>query len=119
MVATDGEMVEAEVAGNQRQIPVIQTDDGNVTQLQQNSNKVLRNLSNQIDSQLVSINEMTIIGEVKFASLTLEQFQDIAGTNWILANGQSSVGTKYALLTGSNTVPTVTLAGTTTFIRVN
>jgi hypothetical protein len=35
---------------NQRQIPVIQHPDGNVTQLQQNTNKVLRNLSNQIDT---------------------------------------------------------------------
>lgn len=105
--------------GNQRQIPVIQSQDMNVTLLQQNSNKVLRNLSNQIDSVQTSINQMTIIGEVKFASLTLEQFQSVAGSNWILANGQSSVGTKYALLTGNNTVPTVTLAGTTTFIRVN
>lgn len=105
--------------GNQRQIPVIQSQDMNVTLLQQNSNKVLRNLSNQIDSIQTSINQMTIIGEVKFASLTLEQFQSIAGTNWILANGQSSVGTKYALLTGNNTVPAVILAGTTTFIRVN
>lgn len=62
---------------------------------------------------------MTIIGEVKLASLTLAQFQSIAGTNWILANGQSSVGTQYALLTKNNVVPTVTLAGVTTFIRVN
>lgn len=107
------------MSANQRQLPVIQSQDNIVTQLQQNSNKVLRNLSNNIDSIQISINEMTIIGEVKFASLTLEQFQDIAGTNWVLANGQSSVGTEYALLTGNNTVPTVTLAGTTTFIRVN
>lgn len=107
------------MSGNQRQIPVIQTPDGNITQLQQNSNKVLRNLSNQVDSLQTSINQMTIIGEVKFASLTLAQFQSVAGTNWILANGQSSIGTSYALLTGNNTVPTVTLTGTTTFIRVN
>ncbi len=107
------------MAGNQRQIPVIQTPDNSVTQIQQNSNKVLRNLSNQVDDLNNSVNQTKIIGEVKFASLTLEQFQEIAGTNWILANGQSSVGTKYALLTGNNTVPTVTVTGTTTFIRVN
>lgn len=107
------------MSGNQRQVPVIQTPDSNVTLLQQNSNKVLRNLSNQIDSLQELVNETEIIGEVKFASLTLEQFQTIAGTNWILANGQSSVGTKYALLTGNNTVPTVTVTGTTTFIKVN
>ena len=114
-----GVKAEGKVAGNQRQIPVIQTPDMNVTQLQQNSNKVLRNLSNQVDSLQSLMNQTQIIGEIKTASLTLSQFQNIAGTNWILANGQSSVGTKYALLTGNNTVPTITVVGATTFIKVN
>lgn len=104
---------------NQVQIPVIQTPDGNVTQLQQNSNKVLRNLNNQINVLQGQMDQTEIIGEIKVASLTLSQFQSVAGTGWILANGQSSVGTKYAQLTGNNTVPTITVSGTTAFIRVN
>lgn len=107
------------MSANQRQIPVIQTQDMNVTQLQQNSNKVLRNLSNNVDLLQVDINQMTIIGEIKIANLTVQQFQGIAGTNWLLTNGQSSVGTKYALLTGNNVVPTATFGGINTYIRVD
>ena len=107
------------MAANQRQIPVIQTPDQNMTLLQQNSNKVLRNLSNQIDSLQTSLNQMEIVGEVKFASLTLAQFQDIAGKDWINANGQSAVDTAYAKLTGNTTVPNITLTGATAFIKVN
>lgn len=104
---------------NQVQVPVIQTSDSNITQLQQNSNKVFRNLNNQISENTDAINQMTIIGEIKFANITLTQFQTIAGTNWILANGQSSVGTLYAQLTGNKTVPNITVTGTTAFIKVN
>lgn len=107
------------MGANQVQVPVIQTPDSNVTQLQQNSNKVLRNLNNQINVLQVDVDQMEIVGEIKFATLTLLQFQNVAGTDWILANGQSSVGTKYALLTGNKTVPTITVAGTTAFIKVN
>lgn len=104
---------------NQVQVPVIQTPDSNITQLQQNSNKVLRNLNNQINVLQSEVDQTEIVGEIKFASLTLAQFQLIAGTNWILSNGQSAVGTKYALLTGNKTVPTITITGATAFIRVN
>jgi hypothetical protein len=104
---------------NQVQIPVIQNQDGALTQLQQNTNKVLRNLNNQIVAAQISITQMTILGEIKLASLTLLQFQAIAGTDWILANGQSSVGTAYETLTGNKTVPTITIAGSTAFIKVN
>jgi len=118
-MVTDGALEEDKVGGNQVQVPVIQTPDQNVTLLQQNSNKVLRNLNNQINDLQVLVNETEIIGEIKIASLTLAQFQSVAGTGWILANGQSSVGTQYAKLTGNNTVPTITVAGATTFIKVN
>jgi len=104
---------------NQRQIPVIQHPDSTVVQLQQNTNKVFRNVSNQVTEAQTSINEMTIIGEIKLASLTLSQFQSVAGTNWIAANGQSSVGSKYASLTGNNTVPTISVSGANAYIRVN
>lgn len=45
-----GARAEAKVAGNQVQVPVIQTSDPDKTQIQQNTNKVLRNLHNQIDT---------------------------------------------------------------------
>ena len=106
------------MAGNQTQVPVIQSDQ-NTTQLQQNTNKGLRNLNNQLVSLQDEMNQTVIIGEVKFASLSLSQFQAVAGNNWILANGQSAVDTEYARLTGNTTVPTVTLAGVNTFIRVD
>lgn len=104
---------------NQTQIPVIQTPDSNLTQLQQNSNKVLRNLNNQITEITVEINQMTIVGEVKIANLTVQQFQNTAGTNWFLCNGQSCVGTLYAQMTGNKVVPTISLGSLNNFIRVN
>lgn len=119
MAALAGAKAVVKVGGNQRQVPVIQTDNGDMTQFQQNTNKVMRNLSNQIDSLQTSINEMTILGEIKLASLTLTQFQLIAGTQWIAANGQSSVGTAYANLTKNQTVPTIIVAGANAFIKVN
>lgn len=107
------------MGGNQTQVPVIQTNDGNQTQIQQNANKVLRNLNNQTVALQKLVGETLILGEIKLASLTLAQFQDIAGTNWILANGQSAVNTDYARLTHNNTVPTITVTGATAFIKVN
>lgn len=107
------------MSGNQTQIPVIQTPDANQTQVQQNANKVLRNLNNQIISLNTLVNQMEIIGEIKFSPLTLSQFQAVAGVDWIEANGQSSVGTKYASLYGFKTVPTISVTGTNAYIKVN
>jgi hypothetical protein len=104
---------------NQVNIPVIQTNTPGLTQVQQNTNKVFNNIYGQLVSAQDSINEMTIIGEVKLAAINLTQFQLIAGTDWILANGQSSVGTAYETLTGNKTVPTVTVSGVTAYIKVN
>lgn len=104
---------------NQVQIPSIPTSNDSLNQVQQNINKVLRNLNNQIVTLQEAIGQMTIIGEIKLANLTLTQFQMITGTDWIEANGQSSVGTKYATLTGNNTVPTISVTGTNSFIKVN
>lgn len=104
---------------NQVQIPSVQTKDDSLNQVQQNVNKVFRNLNNQIVATATEVNEMIIIGEIKFAPLTLAQFQAQAGNDWILANGQSSVGTQYALMFKTNVVPNVSVSGTTAFIRVN
>lgn len=45
------------------------------------------------------------IGDIKSSMLTLAQFQALNGTNWVLANGASAVGTKYATTTGASIVP--------------
>lgn len=107
------------MGANQTQVPVIQSQDQSITQLQQNANKVLRNINNQIVDLQTAINKMTIIGEIKIANLTVTQFQAIAGTNWLLCNGQSCVGTSYSQQTGNNTVPTLSLGSVNNFIRVN
>lgn len=104
---------------NQVQIPVIQSQNMDIVQLQQNANKVLRNINNQVGYVQTAINEMTIIGEVKIANLTVDQFQAITGNNWLLCNGQSCVNTAYSKLTGNNTVPTLSLGSVNNFIRVN
>jgi hypothetical protein len=107
------------VMANQVQIPVIQTPDANQVQLQQNANKVLRNINNQSVVLQGTLSSMIIVGQVTIANLTELQFQSIAGTNWLLNNGQSCVDTDYSRLTGNNVVPTLTVGGINTFIRVN
>lgn len=119
MEALVGDRAVVKVGGNQTQVPVIQTGTPSLTQVQQNANKVFRNINNQVVAIQSQVDQMTILGEIKLASLTLTQFQNIAGTNWILANGQSSVGTAYETLTGNKTVPTITVTGSTAFIKVN
>lgn len=104
---------------NQVQIPAVQTPNDSLNQVQQNINKVLRNLSGQISTLTSSVDEMEIIGEIKFASITLAQFQAQAGTGWIAANGQSAVGTQYAVLFKTNNVPNISLTGANAFIKVN
>lgn len=103
---------------NQVQIPIIQTGD-NVTQVQQNTNKVLRNIYNQVTSLISSTAQIQGIGDVILSPLNLIQFQNIHSDSWILANGQSSVGTKYQTLTGILTVPTISVAGTNAYIKVD
>lgn len=101
------------MASNQTQIPVLQHPDALVTQVQQNVNKVLRNIGNQA-------NQANIIGEIKLAELSETQFQSQAGVSWLLCNGQSCTGTSYAAKTGNSVVPTISpLAGADYFIRVN
>ena len=103
---------------NQVQIPLVQTQDNNLNQIQQNVNKVLRNIYNQLTDVQIMTMQMEIVGEIKYANLTLDQFQDAAGSDWVLCDGGSCIGTSYALLTGNNTVPNI--AGPpNAFIKVN
>lgn len=104
---------------NQIAVPVLQTTNDSLNQVQQNVNKVLRNINNQLVQAQNELARMDILGEIKFASLTLAQFQATAGKTWIAANGQSSVGTAYAAFTGNNTVPTISVTGCNAFIKVN
>lgn len=105
---------------NQVQIPLLHHEDSIVTQIQQNTNKVFKNFSNQTAGLRDLIQSMIIVGEVKEAALTIDQFQAVAGTEWILCNGQSCVDTDYSRLTGNNVVPNITpVSGTNFFIRVN
>lgn len=101
------------------QIPVIQSKDKDLVQTQTNVNRILRTVNNQISNVEDSVVNGTIIGEVKFASLTIEQFQSVSSSDWILANGQFCIGTAYAALTKNNSVPTITVSGANAFIKVN
>lgn len=105
---------------NQVQIPILQTPDPIVQQLQTNVNKVFKNTYDQANSTAASVEAMTIIGEIKTAALNTTQFQAVAGMDWLFCNGQSCVGTTYSKLTGRNTVPNITPVGpVNSFILVN
>lgn len=104
---------------NQTNIPVIQNAVPSLTQVQQNINKVLNNFDNKVTSLQSTVSQIQGIGDIILSPLTLSQFQNIHGSDWIIANGQSSVSTGYETLTGNKTVPTVTVSGTTAFIKVN
>jgi len=107
------------MSANQVNIPYLQTQDSGLNQVQQNINKVLNNQDNKIIDLQASVNEMIILGEVKFSPITLEEFQAVAGTTWILANGQTCVGTDYSQEFSQNTVPNISVSGTNAFIKVN
>jgi hypothetical protein len=107
------------MANNQVNIPVIQTTMMPLTQVQQNINKVLNNIYGQVTFLQSTVTQIQGLGDVILSPLTLTQFQTIHGTGWIVANGQSSVGTAYETLTKLQTVPTVTVGGVTAYIKVN
>jgi hypothetical protein len=107
------------MAANQVQIPVIQVPDPTIVQIQQNVNKVFNNIVGQLSRVETTVDTFQGVGDIQLASLTLAQFQAVHGKTWILANGQSSVGTKYQALTTNLTVPAITVAGALAFIKVN
>lgn len=103
---------------NQTQIPVIQTGD-TATQIQQNVNKVIRNAINQLVTLQNATSLIQAVGDIILSPLTLAQFQATHGNTWIIANGQSSVGTAYQALTLNQVVPSITVTNATAFIKVN
>lgn len=107
------------MSANQTQIPSVKTEMDSLNQVQQNVNKVFRNVDNKVTNLTTSVDQLEIIGEIKLSPLTLAQFQDQAGSAWIESNGQSSVGTSYAQLTGNKTVPSISISGTNSYIKVN
>lgn len=83
------------MANNPFILPKITTENREINQIQQN-------IESQVNKALLSA---TIVGEVKTAFLTEEQFQAIAGKNWVLADGRNVKGSEYHRVTGSITVP--------------
>lgn len=86
----------------------VQTQDRTTNQLQDNISKALQQVGNQL-------NQLTVIGEVKEATLTETQFQQQAGKGWIACDGRSIVGSQLNKITGQLTAPTET----NKFVRIN
>jgi hypothetical protein len=53
----------------------------------------------------VTVGSILPVGTIIHSMLTIAQFQTQYGTNWVLADGSSCTGTKYASVTGATTVP--------------
>lgn len=53
----------------------------------------------------VTIGSILPVGTVLHSMLSVAQFQAQYGTNWVLADGSSCTGTKYASVTGATTLP--------------
>ncbi len=85
-------------------IPKVQTQDRNVNQLQQNIIDAFNKLQQRFSGSGTS-DAGTVIGESKSAYLTEAQFQSQSGTNWVLQDGRSCIGTAYETLTGNKNVP--------------
>lgn len=107
------------IPSNPNQIPVIQSSSQELVQVQLNINRILRNLNNKIMNINDLITNGSNVGEVRFSSMNITQFQLSTSTDWVLADGQNCIGTKYANLTKNNTVPSISVSGVNAFIKVN
>ena len=96
---------------DQVQIAIFKSDNNDINQIQQNVNKVLRNLSQRIETDK--------LGDVRFSTLNLSQFLAAHGQGWIAANGQNCQDTAYGALFVQKTVPNIVVAGTNAYIKVN
>jgi len=54
---------------------------------------------------LLGSNTVGAIGDIKASMLTLAAFQAKYGTGWVLADGSSCAGSRYALISGNSTLP--------------
>jgi len=94
-------------------LPIVQTTDRNVNQLQTNINQAIQQVAN-------AVYLVTIIGEIKLSPLTLAQFQEQSGPQWVLCNGQTCTGSTYSSLTNNQKVPNISdLNGSHYYIRIN
>jgi hypothetical protein len=94
-------------------VPRMQTQNREVNQLQTNIINALQPVGNMI-------NQVTIIGEVKLAILTLTQLQQQAGTGWVACDGTNIVGSAYNKLTGMLATPVIAPLGELNFfMRIN
>jgi hypothetical protein len=96
----------------------------NFSQIQtsnQELNRIQTNLGNTFSSVSNLFSQVSVIGEVKFSPLSLEQFQQQVGPSWVSADGVTSVlRTTYNTLTNALVAPLVTAPiGTNAYIRVN
>lgn len=94
-------------------LPIVQTTDRNVNQLQTNVNQAIQQVANAVFL-------VTIIGEVKLSPLTLAEFQNQTGKQWVLCDGSNVNGSTYTMLTNNQKVPNISkLAGCSYYIRIN
>lgn len=89
-------------------VPKVQTQDRTVNQLQTNISTAMQTLGN-------SVNQVTIIGEIKQATISESQFQQQAGIGWIACDGRSIVGSALSKLTGQLKAPTTA----NSFLRID
>lgn len=89
-------------------ITKVQTQDRTINQLQDNISTAMQSLG-------LAINQVTIIGEIKQASINLDQFQRQAGPGWVACDGRSIVGSTLNKISGALTTPTISGS----FIRIN
>ena len=54
---------------------------------------------------MINLGSILPVGTVIHSMLTATQFAAEYGDNWVLADGRSVTGTKYALVTGASTIP--------------
>ena len=57
---------------------------------------------------MINLGSILPVGTIIHSMLTTTQFAAEYGTNWILADGSSVTGSKYAAVTGNSTVPDMT-----------
>jgi hypothetical protein len=81
-------------------LPKVQTQDRNMNQLQNNTSIALQTIGNLV-------NQVTIIGEIKQATINLDQLQRQAGPGWVPCDGKSIVGSTLNKLSGQLTAPTI------------
>lgn len=53
----------------------------------------------------IVLGDLLPVGTILHSMLTLAQFQAVSGSGWVLADGSSCTGTKYASITSATTLP--------------